>query len=141
MRTKCVLAWAAAAGLLLTGLGINRLGAADDKVPSIEEIMKKVNKRKAGLHDNIGEALKMGTVDWESVQEKSKQYAALADFLGKNDPPKGSKASWEKLTKTYATDAKALYAAAEKKDKAAVSAAHRKLQGECMGCHRAHREM
>ncbi|HEX4591306.1 MAG TPA: hypothetical protein VH120_15325 [Gemmataceae bacterium] len=140
MRTTWVLAWAATAGLLLTGFGVNRLGAADDKVPTIEDIMQKVNKKKGGLHADVGDALKKGTVDWDTIQAKTKQYATLADFLGKNDPPKGSKASWEKLTKTYADDAKTLNSAAEKKDKQGATTAWNKLSRECMGCHRQHKE-
>jgi cytochrome c556 len=139
--TKTWMLASVAAGLLLAGLGVNRLTAADDKVPTIEDIMQKVNKRKGGLHSEVGDALKASPVDWAKVQTDTKQYSAMADFLGKNDPPKGSKQSWEKLTGTYAADAKALNAAAEKKDKAAAQTTWAKLSKECMGCHRAHREM
>jgi cytochrome c556 len=131
----------AVAGLVLANVVVDRLNAADDKVPTIEEIMQKVNKKKGGLHNDIGDAIKMSSLDWDKVQEKTKQYATMADFLGKNDPPKGSKTSWEKLTKTYADDAKALNEAAENKDKAKLVSLHKKLSGECMGCHRAHRGM
>jgi hypothetical protein len=110
-------------------------------VPSIPDIMEQVNKRKSGLHGEVGEALQAETVDWAAIEPKTKNYAALADFLGKNDPPKGDKASWESLTKSYAADAQALHAAAEKKDKDAALTAHQKLNDSCMGCHRSHREM
>jgi cytochrome c556 len=141
MKKKWLFASAAAAGLILAGIGADRLLAAGGDVPSIEDIMQKVNKRKSGLHSQIADALKSGTVNWDDLQKKTKEMSALADFLGKNDPPKGSKASWEKLTKVYADDAKALNTAAEGKDKAAANAAIKKLSGECMGCHRAHRTM
>jgi cytochrome c556 len=141
MRKTWILAAAATAGLLLANFRADRLGAADDKVPTIEDIMQAVNKKKGGLHTDVSDALKMGTIDWDSVQTKTKQYSAMADFLGKNDPPKGSKSSWAKLTKTYADDAKALNAAAEKKDKATATSAIKKLSGECMGCHKVHRGM
>jgi cytochrome c556 len=141
MRKTWILATAATAGLLLANFGADRLGAADDKVPTIEDIMQAVNKKKGGLHSDVGDALKMSTVDWDAVQAKTKQYSAMADFLGKNDPPKGAKASWEKLTKLYADDAKALNAAAEKKDKTTASNALKKLGTECMACHKAHRGM
>jgi hypothetical protein len=137
MRTTWILA--ATAGLLLTGLGIDRLVAADDKVPTIEDIMQAVNKKKGGLHTDVGDALKAGSVDWDAVQKKTKEYSAMADFLGKNDPPKGSKTSWDKLTKMYADDAKSLNAAAEKKDKATAMSVHRKISGECAVCHKAHK--
>src|SRR5437773_11027492 len=89
-------------------------GAAAAGVPTITEIMQKVNKRKGGLHSDVGEALRASPVDWAAVQQATKEYAALTDFLGKNDPPKGDKASWEMLAKAYAGDAQALQAAAEK---------------------------
>jgi cytochrome c556 len=141
MRKTWILATAVTAGLLLANFGADRLGAADDKVPTIEDIMQKVNKRNTGLHSVVGTALKGATVDWDAVQAKTKEYTTLADALGKNDPPKGTKASWDKLTKMYAEDAKALNDAAEKKDKATVTSLHKKLSGECMACHKAHREM
>jgi hypothetical protein len=110
-------------------------------VPTIHDIMEQVNRRKSGLHSEVGEALQAESIDWAGVEPKTKNYAALVDFLGKNDPPKGDKASWESLSKSYAADAQALYAAAEKKDKDAALSAHQKLSDSCMGCHRAHREM
>jgi cytochrome c556 len=127
----------AAAGLGLTNLA--HLGAADDKVPSVEDIMKMVNKKKGGLHSDVAELLKAGSPDWATLQDKTKKYAAMADFLGKNDPPQGDKSSWDKLTKAYAAEAKTLNAAADKKDKAAATAAMGKLQKSCMGCHKLHR--
>jgi cytochrome c556 len=137
MRKTWILA--AAAGLLLAQFGVDRLGAADASVPSIEDIMQKVNKKNTGLHAEVGKALMAGTVDWDTLQKKTKDYSTMADALGKNDPPKGSKTSWTKLTKMYADDAKTLNAAAEKKDKTGASAAIRKLQGECMACHKEHK--
>jgi len=110
-------------------------------VPTIHDIMEQVNRRKSGLHSEVGEALQAESIDWATIEPKAKNYAALADFLGKNDPPKGDKASWESLSKAYAADAQGLHAAAEKKDKDAALAAHQKLSDSCMGCHRAHREM
>ena len=124
---------------LLTNLGADRLTAADEKVPTIEDIMQAVNKKKGGLHTDVGDALKMGAVDWDSVKTKTKQYAAMADFLGKNDPPQGEKGSWDKLTKAYAAEAKTLNEAAGRKDKAAAMSAHGKLTRSCMGCHQVHR--
>jgi len=110
-------------------------------MPTISDIMQQVNRRKSGLHSEVGELLQAATIDWDVIEPKAKNYAALADFLGKNDPPKGDKSSWETLTKAYAADAQALHAAAEKKDKDAALAAHQKLSDSCMGCHQAHRQM
>jgi hypothetical protein len=126
-------------GLAAAGLALTNLGAADDKVPTIEEIMTKVNKGKDALHRGIGDSLKAGTVDWDKVQKNAKDYANLAEFLGKNDPPQGDKSSWAKFTKAYAAEAKVLSTAVEKKDKSAATASHGKLSRSCMGCHKVHR--
>jgi len=128
-----------AAGLIVAGFGTHRLSLARGDVPSIEDIMNQVNKKKSGLHEQVATALNASTVNWGEVQKQTKQYAVLAEFLGKNDPPKGSTASWEKLTKAYADDAKALHTAAESKNKSALNATIKKLSADCMGCHQAHR--
>jgi cytochrome c556 len=126
-------------GLAAVGLVLSNLGAADDKTPSVDEIMKAVNKKKGGLHTDVADALKAGSPDWTLLQDKTKKYAAFADFLGKNDPPQGDKASWAKLCKAYAAEAGNLNAAAQKMDKAATSASLAKLGKTCMGCHQVHR--
>jgi cytochrome c556 len=69
----------------------------------------------------------------------SKEYAELANCLGKNKCPKGSADSWAKLCKSYAEDAKELDTAAGKKDKAAALVAWGKLNKSCQGCHDEHR--
>ena len=79
-------------------------------MPTISDIMQQVNRRKSGLHSEVGELLQAATIDWDVIEPKAKNYAALADFLGKNDPPKGDKSSWESLTKAYAADAQGLHA-------------------------------
>jgi cytochrome c556 len=108
---------------------------------SISDIMKRVNAGKGSLHREVGDLLQADPVDWATVEPKAKEYATLADVLAKFDPPKGDKGSWESMAKTYADNAKALHAAAEKKDKAAAVSTHEMLQGSCMDCHRAHRVM
>ena len=101
--------------------------------------MKAVNKRKGGLHADVADLLKAGSVDWTTVQDKTKKYSTMADFLGKNDPPQGDKKSWEKQTKAYAAEAKALYDAAGKKDKSGCNSSMGKLQKSVQGCHKVHR--
>jgi cytochrome c556 len=111
-------------------------GAADN--PDIESIMKKVNG-KTGLHKAIATDLKAANIDWDAEQKKSKEYYDLASSLGKNDPPKGDKKSWDKLTKSYSDNAKSLNDACEKKDKPGANSALNKLGASCMTCHKAHR--
>ena len=124
----------AAAVTLVTVLGA---GAADN--PDIETIMKKVNAKKGGLHAALMSDLKAGTVDWDAASKKSKEYYDLVSSLGKNDPPKGDKKSWEKLTKDYTDNAKTLADSCEKKDKSGATGALGKISNSCMTCHRAHR--
>ena len=126
---------------LLALLADGPAGAADATTPTIDAIMKKVNG-KNGLHrKGLPDALKATPVDWANVQKQTKEYADLAGALGKNDPPKGDKASWEKLTKSYADSAKELFTAAEKKDKDTITSVQGKIGRTCMNCHKAHREM
>jgi cytochrome c556 len=114
--------------------------AADDKHPSIDEIMKKVNNAKTGLHKKVGEGLKSAAPNWDEMQKQMKDYTKLCSSLCKNDPPKGDKASWEKLCKAYAEEAKKLQEAVDKKDKDAANKAHKALSKSCKACHDAHRE-
>jgi cytochrome c556 len=107
--------------------------------PTIKEIMTKAHKGGNSLITTVGKELKEDTPPWADVQKQTKELVELGSSLGKNDPPKGDKESWKKLTDQYVTDAKALDAAAQKKDKDAATKAHTKLTGQCMACHRAHR--
>ena len=102
---------------------------AADKVLTIKEIMGKLNKP-GGLRPNLGQDLKADEPDWELIQSQTKEFAALATGLGKNKPPIGDAASWQRLTTAYAADAAALDAAAKKMDKAATLAAHARLSTE-----------
>jgi cytochrome c556 len=65
----------------------------------------------------------------------------LATALCKNQPPKGDRASWDKLTKQYLENAKKLNDAAAEHDRAAALAVRAKLGGSCTACHRFHRPM
>lgn len=135
MKTWIVRTALLSAGLLVVSMyGI----AADDKTPDIETVMKKVNGGK-GLHKSVAADLKARTIDWAAVAKKTKEYSELASALGKNEPPKGEKKSWDKLTKEYADNAKALNTAAEKKDKSATAAAHAKFMRMCKPCHDTHK--
>jgi cytochrome c556 len=123
-------------------LGLAPIDAADKKadVPTTEEIMKIVNKPKGGLHRTVGMALEEDSINWDNVSKMSKQYAELADALGKNPcPKKGTLESWTKLCKVYAEDAKALETAVGKKDKDASVTAWSKLNRSCTACHDEHR--
>jgi len=123
--------WLVALVAMLGVAGV--IGAA-----SIDEIMTKGHKAKTGLRAQIKSGAEMANPNWADIQKKSKEFVDLASGLVKNDPPKGDKASWEKLCKEYVDLVKAIDEAAAKKDAKALAAADKKLGASCKGCHDAH---
>lgn len=114
--------------------------AAQDKTPTIKDIMARLNKP-GGLYPSISKELKADDTDWDEVHDQSKTFAKLAAELGKNAPPVGPVDSWAKLTKEYAENARALEAAAAKKDRTAANAARVRLgDASCKSCHAVHRK-
>jgi hypothetical protein len=125
---------------LLSLAGFAAAALAQDKPPSIKEIMARLNKP-GGLYPTISRALKAEAPDWDEVRLEAKAFVKLADALGKDSPPIGDAGSWAKLTKAYAEHAHALEEAAGKKDRAAASDARAGLGGEaCKTCHSAHKK-
>jgi hypothetical protein len=127
--------------VLLTGaaLAVNASWAEDDKDVSIKAIMAKAHKGGDALLSKLDKAVKSDAADWDVIQKQSKELVDLGTALGKATPPKGEKASWEKLTKSYVDTAKDLDEAAKKKDKTTAGADLKKLRGSCSGCHKAHK--
>ena len=126
--------------VLAVGLLVGVVGAADTKssIPTISDVMRKVNG-KAGLSKAVKAAVSSDMIDWTDVQKKTKEMLEHVEALGKNTPEKGTKESWEKLTKSWAESAKKVDEAAKKKDKAATVQALTALQGACRTCHSAHK--
>ena len=113
--------------------------AEDDKDPSIKEIMTKAHKGGNSLLSTVGKDLKSAEPNWDDVQTKTKDLVKLGKSLGKNDPPKGDKESWEKLTKSYLDTAKQLDDAVRAKEKSKAVTAHSKLTKMCATCHKVHK--
>ncbi|HEY7312537.1 MAG TPA: hypothetical protein VH643_24450 [Gemmataceae bacterium] len=113
--------------------------AEDDKELSIKAIMTKAHKGGNSLLATVGQDLKAADPDWDDVQMKTKELVKLGTSLGKNEPPKGDKESWEKLTKSYLDTAKQLDAATRAKEKSKAVTAHTKLTKMCMACHKVHK--
>lgn len=132
--------WMTRTIVLTSAIGlISLFGVADAAdTPDIETIMKKVNSGR-GLQKAVSKDLQENRIDWDAVTKKSKEMFELIDCMAKNDPPKGDKKSWEKLTKEYSANAKALNTACEKKDKSAANTAIGKLSRACKTCHDAHK--
>jgi hypothetical protein len=111
-----------------------------EKTPTVKEIMGKAHKGPNSILPNVAKDLRDDNgPDWDEIKKSAKELVSLGKNLSRNDPPKGEKASWEKLTKAYTEHAQALLSAAEKKNKSAAETAQKKLQSSCTGCHKMHR--
>src|SRR5712691_11300819 len=120
-RLSCVVS--ALALLAAAAVVVSPAGAQGEKTPSVKEMMTKANKP-TGIYWTLSKELKDDEQTWDEIQKETKELAKLAAALGKNEPAKGPKDSWAKLTKDYADNAKALDEAAQKKDLRAVQTAH-----------------
>src|SRR5262245_58689873 len=107
--------------------------------PTTREAMKKLNGGPNSLHQTLKLDLKDDDPDWEAIQESTAEYVTLTTGLGKNKPTRGEAASWERLTKAYHDDARALDPAAKRKDRRGATAALTRLGNACTACHKAHR--
>jgi hypothetical protein len=138
MRKWTILAGGAAlaVGLVLAG----GLTAADDKAPTIKEIMTKAHKGGNSLLGTIRAEVRKPSPDYDKITPKAAELAKLGPQLAKNNPPKGDKESWEKLCKEYETDASALNTAVGAKDGPAAQAAVAKIGKACAACHKVHKE-
>lgn len=125
--------WVVASLIVLSAVA--GLAARPDKVPSVEDIMKKAHGAKTGLRPQIKDAVEKGKPDYADLAKKSKEFVELASALEKNAAPKGDKAEWVKLCKSYAGQVVDLDKAVGKKDDKAVLAAIKKLDANCMDCH------
>jgi cytochrome c556 len=126
----------AALGLLAV---VTVAAATDDKTPDISTIMTKVNKGSTCIHRKVKGQLDAATVNWKDAATLVKEYKTLAEALGKNDVPKGDKASWTKLTKEYSDNVTKLADAVDKKDKSAALKAHGAISKSCKACHDEHK--
>jgi hypothetical protein len=111
-----------------------------EKMPTIKEIMGKAHKGPNSILPNVGKDLRDSNgPDWDEIKRSAKELVSLGKALTKNEPPKGEKSSWQKLTKAYTESAQALLTAAEKQNKSAAESAQKQLQSSCTGCHKSHR--
>jgi cytochrome c556 len=125
---------------VLVVLGATLLAASsDDKTPSIEEVMHKLHQGKNAPIAKLKTALKSASPDWTAIQKLTKNYATLAAAMPKNDAPKGDQAAYHKLATAFASNAKALDAAAQEENQASAKAAFTKIGASCKTCHNAHR--
>jgi hypothetical protein len=111
----------------------------DGATPSIKDVMNKLHKGATSPLAKLKTQLSAPSPDWGTLEKETKDFVILGAALAKNDPPKGEKASWIKLSDAYFEDAKALDSAVKAHDVAAAKAAHGKLAASCKSCHGAHK--
>jgi cytochrome c556 len=129
----------AAAVLVAAVLSASPAASGDDETPTIKQVMDKLHKGARSPLAQLKTALKAANPDWTKVQKSTKEMVTYGAALPKNDPPRGDKASFEKLATAYYDNAKALDEAAEKEDKQVAQAAYAKVSASCKACHSAHR--
>jgi cytochrome c556 len=115
---------------------------AEDKIPSIEDIMGNQHS-KDGTLDKITAGVGKENPDWDKIQDLSKEYAKEISPLGKNKAPegKGTAQQWKDWTKQLADSAKNLDEQAKKKDKEGLTKAIAKIKpDQCTRCHDKFRE-
>lgn len=113
--------------------------AADEKVVPIKTIMKTIagSKKEKGL---CGKCIEAGKGEkWEDAQKLSKDLANCVANLPKNPCPKGDGKNWEKLSKLWAEQAKAIQKAADDKDAKAFNEATAAFTKACGACHKEHK--
>ena len=116
---------------------VGGLTAAEDKVPTVSEIMKLGHAGGKSLIAKVKTAVK--GEKWDDAKVPADALKVFGDALGKNKPEKGDADSWKKLTDKYKTNTAAAAAGVEKKDAAAVTAALGKIGGSCKECHDSHK--
>jgi hypothetical protein len=108
-----------------------------EKTPDIKTIMNEGHKGTESFLVQIGTEAK--GAKWEDALMHAKALNVFGEALGKNNPPKGEKASWEKLAKKYNENTKAVLGAVEKKDATATSTAVKTIRDSCAECHKSHK--
>ena len=118
-------------------VGVGSLTAADDKVPTVSEIMKVGHAGGKSLIAKVKTAVK--GEKWDDAKVPADALKLFGEGLGKNKPEKGDAESWKKLADKYKTNTAAVVAGVEKKDAKAVGEALGKIGGSCKECHDVHK--
>jgi cytochrome c556 len=127
--------------MMLLGLcaALSLAQAPKETPPTIRDVMKKLNRGPGSITPTLQQDLKDDDPDWEAIQEQTAEYVKLSAALTKNKPTKGEAASWEKLAQAYSAEARALDAAAKRKNKQTASAVLKRINSSCNACHKAHK--
>ena len=124
----------------LIPVGAVAFGALDDEKYDTETVMKSLFAKKSGKFNTVlKKQVEAKTPEWDEIQKTTEEIAKYGKALGQNDPEKGGKESWKKLTDKLAENTKALDDAADEKDMAKVKATQKAIGGSCKSCHDVHR--
>jgi hypothetical protein len=122
-------------GTMAIVVGLGTL-AADEKAPTIKEVMKAT----AGMKGLCAKCVTAGKGEkWEDAVKYARELNDCGEALAKCKCPRGDAASWEKLTKRYSEQTGAILKAAEAKDAKAFGEATKSFTGACMECHQSHK--
>jgi hypothetical protein len=105
----------------------------------LDTMMERIGKGKKSLSASIKAGLEAEKPEWDKLQPLTEELARITGDLGKEDPPRGSKESWVKLTGTFDNSTKELDKAVHAKDLEKARAAQKTFSGSCSTCHRAHK--
>lgn len=111
---------------------------AQEKTPDIKDIMGALHKGPECLRAKLARGMKSDSPDWDALQRETRDFVKLAEAMSKQAPPKGDKASWEKLTRQFTDQAKAMDQGARDKNLGELKAAHARMSN-CKPCHTAHK--
>ncbi len=112
----------------------------EKETPKIKDVMKKLHKGSTSRQNVLKKQAQANPPDWEAIGKTTKDFVILGAALAKNDPSKGDKESWKKLTTKYYDNAKSLDDAAEAKDLTKLQAAQKSMGASCKACHTAHKD-
>jgi hypothetical protein len=110
-----------------------------DVSTSTKDIMIRLHKGSGCLLATLGKELKSTSPPWPDVQKDVHEFVVLGQALGHNEPPRGDKGSWARLTGQYLENARAMEQAAQKQDKKGTLDARSRILGSCKTCHNAHK--
>ena len=120
---------------------LSRSGPANDPVATIADIMRSVNQP-TGVHGDLLKSLKEVPADrhqWNRVRADAALIAEAAKLLENHDPPRGKHEQWLEQCRAFALSAKAVVAAADRRDYQAALRSATALKPHCAACHDRHR--
>jgi hypothetical protein len=109
---------------------------ADKDLKTIEDIMLAAHQGKKSYKSQIDAAVKKN--DFVAATKHMDAWSKVAPEVGKLKPPKGTDASWKKLTGEYEKQVKDLATAVKGKKKDDATKVLKAIGSSCTPCHKAH---